>query len=175
MNRERFELVLAAIERGKIGDLNAELRMYTWAERVAEEDGLITGLLRRVRAAFGSPSEPTCRTTLCLAGWASTLAGDPPDFRNGLPGRSVVTDHALSGRYMAEIAFEWLKMEESEIALFHALSCRSAADLRRRAELMAERGELTWTFTVLGDQPGETREVPEDDAALLRAAEDVVP
>jgi len=112
MNQERFNQALAAIRRGEAGGLRAQLDMSTWA--------------RRKR----SWSTQGCKTTLCLAGWAATLAGDPPAFSDAL---DSVPELTVSGRSIEAVGAEWLELDRSERDLLYAEHCYTTEQLRREA------------------------------------------
>lgn len=113
MNEERFEQVLTAIEAGVANGIEADLDMNVYA------------------------SKTQCGTTLCLAGWAAVLSGDPPDWPQGIDIQSTV-----SGRDIHDVGAEWLGMNCFEQNLFYA-SAVDANDLRRKAERM-KAGRLPW-------------------------------
>jgi hypothetical protein len=72
----------------------------------------------------------SCGTTMCLAGWASVLAGKEIDWRKSkhrLRGESVVASWLTSGEYIGQFAADWLDLDEEEADdLFHAYTKQEA-------------------------------------------------
>lgn len=146
MDRRRWNQVVAAIERGEARGARAHLAMGMWAARwVARESGRTRYGESLLASNDLAPSAlESCGTSLCLAGWACVLAGDPPrweEYEDGV----AFADVTESGRSIEEVAAEWLNADWSERELFYALEARTTDDLRDAADELEARGKLTWT------------------------------
>lgn len=127
MIRARFERALRAIEEGTLNGQATRFDMRWWGYR------------------------DRCGTALCLAGWAATLAGDPPDFEapDAEDGDARAPVETVSGETIVEVATRWLGVVDDETraesGIFYELNARNARELRAAAERLAAQGLLRWT------------------------------
>lgn len=128
MNHRRMNLTLDTIERVSARG-NGRFSMENWAKW-----------------------SPTCGTTLCLAGWAATLAGDPPDFSVARSGTDnlddVVTEYTQSGNLINEVAGRWLELDDDEQLDIFFIHVDDVAELR---ELLVDEYDLDLAKRGRGD------------------------
>lgn len=97
------------------------------------------------------PVTGDCGSTMCLAGWAATIAGDPPAYDDRVlidedDVGYVATELTASGRYIHDVAAEYLELTDTEaIALFHAYHVTTPDGLRHLVNTLNTESEFIIT------------------------------
>lgn len=99
------------------------------------------------------PVKSDCGSTMCLAGWAATIAGDPPAYDLSAPWYAdennvdyVATELTASGRYIFGVAARYLELTDDEaVTLFHAYHVTTPSELRHIVKTMNTDSEFIIT------------------------------